>query len=1268
MVKKSFSLFLVFLLVMSNFSSTLAANNENATTNDDWTLVWEDNFEGSELDLSKWSYDKGNGFYDNSGTYISGWGNEELQYYQEDNVRVSDGKLIIEGKKETASDDKGTYQYTSGKIHTQGKFSQKYGKFEARMALPEGQGYWPAFWMMPEEDKYGGWAASGEIDIMENAGGTPHKVGGAIHYGGQWPNNTYTAKDYYFPAGQDVTDFNVYAVEWEPGEIRWYVNGELFQTLNNWSSTGTGNPTKFAYPAPFDQEFYIILNLAIGGWYGGNPDGSTEFPGEMIVDYVKVYELTGRDYLEPVEPVFDPEELPANAKEAIDGNYVYDKDFTKGITKISNAQELENNWDKNFWNLVYLPDFNGNASASVEAIEGKNFAKVDISQGGNQPYSVQLIQNVTLGKGRWYQLSFDAKSTANRNVNVKLGGGPDRGYTAYSPSVDFSLTNEVQSYELAFQMQHETDIASRLEFNMGLNTNPVWIGNVKVEEIDPVDPYNEDQPKTPLRNGNHVYNGSFDLGRIDRMTYWNFNVNNATAEASVHPDARQLEVNIDEAGANEEAVTLVQNGMNLLATDEYKLTFHGKASSNRDIQVAFLSKDGTETYLEKQPVQLTSSMEEKEVTFVMPNETDVEGQLVFYFGGNNHNVVLDNVKLVRLTNNNEALSFDDIFPLKNGDFSNGFYKWDKHIQGDHEPGTSQATINVVEGQLIATIDNEGWEPWHVLLMQNGMDLHPNKTYSLSFEASSTVDRKVEVVLENATYNRFFSEVVDVTDSMQKFEFEFEMSSSDKVDLKYLLGKVANAGEIGNHEVVIDNVRLEVKEDSKIYFPLSNGDFTSELENWHGHVQGIYEGTSDASFYGEDGVANISVGNVGANPWDISLSQEGLTLHENQTYVVEFDAKADIDRKLELVLDNGAPGYHRYFERILDLTEDWNTYRYEFDMPETDTVGLKFLVGKVGGIELEEAHNIYLDNVRLEVKGARAALAGLEEGEEAPIEQPSEPEEPVVSPNEKEWKEVGENLLHDGSFETTTEFGSGENLVEGWNVHNQGVYEDWAGLASFSVENEEAKVQFQQEGWEWWHIQLFQDGIHVPSGMYKIAFDMKSEFARSVKVELAGSGVPIQSFEIDEEMQTYSTIIEVAENGSYKFLIGLGRDAADAELEVPYTMLIDNVKLVAVEELEIVEDPQVPVVDPDEKENETEQPKQETPNNETDQDKTKDEKSNQEGEDLEQEVTPPSSEEDGKALPNTATNTFNALLIGLLMFAIGFGILFLSNKRKLLRAE
>lgn len=968
----------------------VGANELNEVEND-WTLVWSDEFEGDQLDETKWTRDLGNGFFQEDGTFIPGWGNQELQSYQEDNVRVENGYLILEGRKETVSDHTGTYHYTSGKVHTQGKFSQKYGRFEASIKLPEGQGYWPAFWMMPENDVYGGWAASGEIDIMENAGGTPHKIGGAIHYGGQWPNNTYTAKDYYFPDGKDVTDFNLYAVEWEPGEIRWYVNDVLYQTLNNWSSTSFGNPAKFSYPAPFDQEFYLILNLAIGGWYGGNPDDSTPFPGEMVVDYVRVYELTGRDYLVPVEPVFEPVELPADAKVAVDGNYVYDTNYEKEFTVLRTNEDVANNWNDTYWNFLNLDEFNGMGSVSVDTLNGDKYAKVDISNGGNQTYSIQLIQNVTMGKGRWYKLSFDAKSNTNRGMNVKIGGGADRGWTAYSPNMDYQLSNEIQTFEMIFQMQHDTDSRARLEFNLGLNTNPVWIGNVIVEEVDALDPYNEEAPKRPLRDGNHVYNGTFDQGRMDRMTYWNFEVNGAEALASVDPDARELAVFIIEGGSSVDSIKLVQNGMNLLPTDEYMVTFDAKATEDRDIVVALLSKDGSINYSSNQVISLTAHMDTKVFSFVMPNVEDIEGQLSFFLGGNNHDVVIDNVRMIRTTNNNGSVSVEQAFPLKNGDFSNGMVHWDQHIHGNYEP-SSEATFEIIDGSFKANIMSTGWEPWHLILMQNGMRFLANQTYVLEFEAKSTVDREVRVVIENSTYNAYFARDIELTDAMETYSYEFLMSADDTVDLKFLLGKVGNSDEVGNHDIVIDNVKLEVKGERERYFPLKNGDFSAGIANWNNYVH--YD--AQASFSEEDGKAKMTFAHTGNETWSVQFFQDNLMLEEGQKYIIQFDARTSLDRSIEVTVENAS--YHRYFSEEIALTTQTGTYKYEFEMNSTDVTALKFLLGSVGDV-IAVSHDIFIDNVRLEVKGAREVLYGSQADEEPTEpgngEEPGDGAEPVT---------------------------------------------------------------------------------------------------------------------------------------------------------------------------------------------------------------------------------------------------------------------------------
>jgi beta-glucanase (GH16 family) len=241
-----------------------------------WQVVWSDEFDGASVDTNKWTYDIGNG--------SGGWGNNELEYYtsRATNVYVANSLLHIVARKEVPQYL--GFDYTSAKLKTLGRFSKKYGRFEFRARLPQGQGYWPALWMMPRDSVYGGWAASGEIDVMENRGSTPTITGGTIHYGGSWPNNVYTGNSYVFPGGGVATDFHNYMLEWGTNSMKWYVDGVLYQTQTSWYSTG--NP----YPAPFDQPFYLIMNLAVGGNYGGNPDGTTVFPGEMQVDYVRVYD------------------------------------------------------------------------------------------------------------------------------------------------------------------------------------------------------------------------------------------------------------------------------------------------------------------------------------------------------------------------------------------------------------------------------------------------------------------------------------------------------------------------------------------------------------------------------------------------------------------------------------------------------------------------------------------------------------------------------------------------------------------------------------------------------------------------------------------------------------------------------------------------------------------------------------------------------------------------------------------------------------------
>jgi len=199
-----------------------------------WSIVWADEFNGTSLDAANWAPDIGTGCPN-----LCGWGNNELQYYRSENVTVTGGNLVLTARAESY----GGASYTSGKVTTRGKRSFLYGRIEMRAKIPTGGGMWPAFWMMPQADVYGGWAASGEIDIMESANGTT-AVGGALHFGGVYPANTSTSSSYTLGGANFADAFHVYAVEWEPDTIRWYVDGVLFMTRTSaqWYSSTAPAP------------------------------------------------------------------------------------------------------------------------------------------------------------------------------------------------------------------------------------------------------------------------------------------------------------------------------------------------------------------------------------------------------------------------------------------------------------------------------------------------------------------------------------------------------------------------------------------------------------------------------------------------------------------------------------------------------------------------------------------------------------------------------------------------------------------------------------------------------------------------------------------------------------------------------------------------------------------------------------------------------------------------------------------------------------------
>jgi beta-glucanase (GH16 family) len=269
----------VLLVLLAVFFS---GSNQSSQSTDQgrgrWRLVWSDEFDYAGLpDPKKWDYDVGG----------DGWGNKELQFYtarRKENARVEKGRLIIEARKEAWQ----RREYTSARLVSRGKGDWTYGRFEVRAKLPSGRGTWPAIWMLPTGWTYGGWPNSGEIDIMEHVGFDPDVVHASVHTRA-YNHKIQTQKTAQIKIPTSRSEFNVYAVEWTPQEIRGFVNNQLYFTFRNERLT---NAQADYQQWPFDKPFHLLLNLAVGGTWGGQQGVDPAiWPQRLEIDYVRVYQL-----------------------------------------------------------------------------------------------------------------------------------------------------------------------------------------------------------------------------------------------------------------------------------------------------------------------------------------------------------------------------------------------------------------------------------------------------------------------------------------------------------------------------------------------------------------------------------------------------------------------------------------------------------------------------------------------------------------------------------------------------------------------------------------------------------------------------------------------------------------------------------------------------------------------------------------------------------------------------------------------------------------
>ncbi|MFM9074879.1 MAG: family 16 glycosylhydrolase [Bacteroidota bacterium] len=246
-----------------------------------WELVWADEFDGTgRPDSTKWNYDMGDGC-----PAVCGWGNNELQYYTDDtlNARLENGNLVIEARQEA----RGEKPYTSTRLVSRGKAEWLYGRFEIRAQLPTGKGTWPAIWMLPSENKYGTWPKSGEIDIMEHVGYDPGVVHGTLH-SEKYNHLKQTQKEGITRPGADIQkNFHVYSIDWEPNQVTFMVDDSTYHRVDRVEGDDFAG-------WPFDRKFYMILNQAVGGNWGGKEGVDPGiWPQRLLVDYVRVYQHPG---------------------------------------------------------------------------------------------------------------------------------------------------------------------------------------------------------------------------------------------------------------------------------------------------------------------------------------------------------------------------------------------------------------------------------------------------------------------------------------------------------------------------------------------------------------------------------------------------------------------------------------------------------------------------------------------------------------------------------------------------------------------------------------------------------------------------------------------------------------------------------------------------------------------------------------------------------------------------------------------------------------
>ncbi|MCR5701393.1 MAG: carbohydrate binding domain-containing protein [Lachnospiraceae bacterium] len=1056
---------------------TVTYKDSQVLSYEGYTKKWEDEFEGDSLNRDDWNVE----------VHEPGWVNSEWQAYvdEEDskNIVVKDGKLYLIPKKEGEGENA---TYTSGRVNTMGKHDFKYGLFETTVKVPKGKGYLPAFWMMPtNENLYGQWPKCGEIDAMEVMGQDVNKLYGTLHYGephGQ-QQGTATIKDgeyiavegpseslegnYAIENGNSYADeFHTYAVEWEPNHISWYVDGIKYHEVNDWFSAVDGGD-EVAYPAPFDQPFYMILNLAVGGSWVGYPDETTTY-GEQsafVIDSVKVYQKSAAYYEQLESTVNKPEKVITWREADQNGNYVVNGNFAEAINS------------KTDWTLHLESDATGSTSAV-----SNNSIKITPSAIGEQKHSVQLKQEgIPLYRGVEYTLSFKAKAESARSIIVDVEG-PDRGWKRYLNDTTVALTTESQTFSYDFTMNSKSDANSSLEFNLGKQGSkvPVTISDVSIKIKDDSGKIDESTYREVRSDGNYVYNGSFSEGsNLDRTKYWTIAENDkAYVSVTNTNNQRRLKVVAPEGTTTENPLVIKQDNLPLLAGKyaiSYKAYKEGATENDKSLVISVGQAEFSNELTE--------------------DEKSYDGK--FEFAENDANTI--------------KLSFtapgtyyvDDVFVsedalVKNGKFNAGIAGYTQYT---YDSAKAEYTIDSQkeENAFDITISDTGTQDWHVQLYQDGINLEKGKFYRLKFDAKSELlDRNITCVIQKngslvtpEDWSPYFTTIkAGLTSEWKTFTKDFQMKNdSDPVArLGFAMGKI-DEQITTPHRVFIDNISLvEIGEsEADIEKPevptveahavgenlLENDKFESEngtVSNWVSYLANWEGGPGAAAdISAEDGKIDFDISDVGTADWNIQLKQTPIALKAGEKYEVSFKVKSDVERNIMWGVQHnggdtsdGGDGSGDYLGYCggneIAISSEEKLVKETFVMDKDDTFTTFYVsMGKMA------SGNNAVGKVTIS--------------------------EPVLKRVDDTL--VGQNILENADF-------SADDAFDSWNPY----LANWEGGpgadADITAENGSAVFDISNVGTDSWNVQLKQTPITLVKGVtYRASVKLSSSTERKV---------------------------------------------------------------------------------------------------------------------------------------------------------------------------